>query len=416
MYADHAATAFPTLFTGFDCGNGMGWANAGGAHTPAKQARAALTGAHGAICNALRATTTHGRLVTTGGGTEGTNLVLQGHKWDYIVTVPTEHNATVATAQYLQNYANVEVIWLPVDGVGLICPNTLLEAVVRASAGGQRKGLVSFALVNSEIGTVQNLSLICRLLSPFRPPLAPDGKFSPEQSVWVHIDAVQAIGHLPVNVDEMGIDFLTLSAHKFHGPPGVGVLWCRGAQPPPHQRSLLHGGHQQDGWRPGTEPVALIVGMAEALADATNPEYLETRLKFFHDATAMIWVVLMPYVVSGVVLPTGPALPPHRTPNHISFCVRNVHRDWIIERLDEFGISASGGSACNTGTGLPSPVLVAVKIPNQYIQGSVRLTLSHTNTMREISSVLCPALQRVLDAVVQAEEEGSPHALHVSHA
>jgi cysteine desulfurase len=406
MYADHAATAFPTLFTGFDS-NVHGWANAGGAHTTGKRARAALTEAHRVVCDALHATT-HSRLITTSGGTEGTNLVLQGHKWDFIVTIPTEHNATVATAEYLQNHGGVEVIWLPVDGVGVVAPDAIFDAVTRAIAGGRRMGLVSIALVNSEIGTVQNLSRICDLLAPFRPKLAPDGTISSDQSVWVHTDAVQAIGHLPVNVDEMGIDFLTLSAHKFHGPPGVGVLWCRGSRPPSNQKPLLHGGHQQDGWRPGTEPVALIVGMSHAIENATNPDNLHNRLQFFRDATALIWVVLMPFVVSGLVLPTGPALPPLRTPNHISFCIRNVHRDWVIEQLDILGVSASGGSACNTGTGLPSPVLVAVGIPREYIQGSVRLTLSHTNTLQEIATILCPALKSVLDVVSQTEESRQP--------
>lgn len=219
--------------------------------------------------------------------------------------------------------------------------------------------------------------------------------------------------HMSVDAEALGVDFLTLAAHKFHGPPGVGVLWCRGSKPPSNQKQLMHGGHQQDGWRPGTEPVALIVGMADAIDHATHPDHLETQLAFFCSATALIWRVLLPYVAGGLVLPTGPATPPHRIPNHVSFCVRNVHRDWIIKNLDEAGVSASGGSACNTGTGLPSSVLVAIGVPNEYLQGSVRLTLSFTNTYQEVEKILCPALKGMLDEVKQQQNKNS---VHVSQA
>lgn len=290
---------------------------------------------------------------------------------------------------------------MPVDGLGIVDPQNVFNAVNNASHNGRRKGLVSIALVNSEIGTVQDIATICRLLTPFRPPLTPDGVSSPNQSVWVHTDAVQAIGHITVNVMDLGVDFLTLSAHKFHGPPGVGLLWCLGDQPPSNRRALLHGGHQQDGWRPGTEPVALINGMAEAIQFATRPGQLTDNLTLFASINAAVWRVLVPFVVTGVVLPTGPEAPPHRVLNHISFCVRNTDRNWIVAKLDEVGISASSGSACNTSIGLPSEVLVAIGVPPEYIRGSVRLTFSHTNTMREIDNVLCPALKRIMDIVAQ---------------
>ena len=260
---------------------------------------------------------------------------------------------------------------------------------------------MSIALVNNEIGTVQDIATICRLLAPFHPPLTSDGVISPDQSVWVHTDAVQAIGHISVDVTELGVDFLTLSAHKFHGPPGVGLLWCRGEHPPSNRRSMLHGGHQQDGWRPGTEPVALINGMAEAMQFAARPSQLADSLALFAQINAAVWRVLLPFVVTGFVLPTGPGAPPQRVSNHISFCVRNTERDWFVTKLDEVGISASGGSACNTSLALPSQVLVAIGVPHEYIRGSVRLTFSHTNTMREVNDVLCPALKKILDTVVQ---------------
>ena len=396
MYADHAATAVPTLHTGFSATTA--YANPGGTHTPAKQARDALGAARETITQALRADPQTSRVVTTSGGTEGTNLVLQGHAWDFLVTVQTEHNATTNTAHFLQNFRGVQVVWLPVDGVGRIDPVHVLDAVRRASDNGRRKGLVSLALVNTEIGTVQDVQSMCRLLRPFRPDLTPDGAFDPQQSVWVHTDAVQAIGHMDVDVVDLGVDFLTLSAHKFHGPPGVGLIWCRGVSPPPNQRRLLHGGHQQDGWRPGTEPVALIVGMAEAMRDATAPRALADRLALFDAIRASVWRVLLPFVVTGVVLPTGPDRPPEQVSNHISFCVRNVHRNWFVARLDEGGVYASGGSACNTTSGFPSHVLVAIGVPQAYLQGSVRLTFSHTNTAKEVEDILCPLLRRTLEA------------------
>jgi cysteine desulfurase len=403
MYADHAATAVPTLYTGFSS-TIRGYANPGAAHTAAKQARGALNAARDTIIRALHADPHTSRVVTTSGGTEGTNLVLQGHVWDFIVTVQTEHNATTNTATFLQNFRGVSVVWLPVNGVGRVDPAHVLEAVGRLSDNGRRKGLVSLALVNSEIGTVQDIQAMCRLLRPFRPNLTPDGAFDPAQSVWVHTDAVQAIGHMDVNAVDLEVDFLTLSAHKFHGPPGVGLIWCRGTTPPSNQQRLMHGGHQQDGWRPGTEPVALIVGMADAMRDATAPKTLADRLTLFRAIRATVWRVLLPFIVTGVVLPTGPNNPPERVANHISFCVRNVHRNWLVARLDEGGVHASGGSACNTTSGLPSHVLVAIGVPQAYLQGSVRLTFSHTNTLREVERILCPVLQRTLEAAARQSQ------------
>jgi cysteine desulfurase len=293
------------------------------------------------------------------------------------------------------------VIWVPVNGVGLVDPLDILNAVQGASQNGRRKGLVTIAMVNSEIGTVQDIAAICNLLTPFRPPLTVDGDISPNQSVWVHTDAVQAIGHIPVNVTQLGVDFLTLAAHKFHGPPGVGLLWCRGVQPPTNRQAMLHGGHQQDGWRPGTEPVTLIIGMAEALKYATRPNQLSDNLELFAAMCTAVWHVLFPFIVTGVVLPTGPDAPPVRVSNHISFCVRNTDRNWVVTQLDKFGISASGGSACNTSVALPSDVLVAIGVPPEYIRGSVRLTFSHTNTLHEVNEVLCPALKTILDALAR---------------
>lgn len=234
------------------------------------------------------------------------------------------------------------------------------------------------------------LSAVIRELDPKR------------ERIFLHTDAVQAPGHVTnLDVDRLGVDFLTLGAHKFHGPPGVGILYCR---QPAQLRPLFFGGQQQGGVRPGTESVSLACALADALVDAHK--FSERRIQELNVLTGMLWNALAPYIVSGLVLPTGP--PPgedNRAANHVSFCVRDIDRTEMLRTLESDGVVASGGSACGTDSILPSPVLVALGIPPRFIHGSVRFSVSHTNTRHEIASVVVPALHRMLQSLADKRGE-----------
>lgn len=223
--------------------------------------------------------------------------------------------------------------------------------------------------------------------------------------MWFHTDAVQAPGHAVIDLAgaHADVDLLSLSAHKFHGPAGIGFLFVRvPVTPGGPLRPLCLGGPQQGGLRPGTIPVAGLVAAADALADACDPARLGTRLGIYAAMSAHVWRTLHPFVVAGLVLPTG-APPPGRAPHHVSFCVRGAHRRSLIAALEKRSVHASGGSACTSADALPSHALAALRVPPEYIEGSVRLTLSHTNTLQEVRDILCPALHAVLSALAAAD-------------
>lgn len=289
------------------------------------------------------------------------------------------------------------------------------------------------------MGTINDLPAIATML--YEEGLAAR---QPGGCVWFHTDAVQAPGHVPtMNVQLLGVDFLTASAHKFHGPPdgpvapppgdarrnraGVGFLYRPVVRPPwPSGRTsawqrdptrlnpLMYGGHQQGGLRPGSEPVGLIRAMVAAFDDAVGNT--KGRTAVLRSMTDAVWQALQPYIVSGLVRPTGAIhMGKYRAPHHVSFCVRGANRRWLVQELSNAGIMtgpgpgdvrggpasagpASGGSACNTGSRLPSHVLGALNVPPEYIHGSLRFTFSHTNTLDEITTQLIPKLRTLLDA------------------
>lgn len=400
VYADHASTSYPTLWPASATES---YANPSNVHGPGRAARAALDEERRALRRLLnlgrpaaKGEEEEDALVFTSGGTEGNNLVLQGAPWRYIVTAATEHSSVTFTAQFLavNRQPSCDVVFLPVGPTGLVDP----ADVERAVRGRRGPGLLSLMLVNNEVGVVQDIAALVRAARRAAP--SPQASAAGE-GLYVHTDAVQAPGHVPVDVAALGVDFLTLGAHKFHGPVGVGLLYCRWAGVL-GQRPLLHGGHQQQGLRPGTESVVLARALRHALADALGG--LPERQPRLRAMAAMVWRALLPFVVTGLVLPTGPpAGSRERAPHHVSFCVRGVHRTELLARLERAGVIASGGSACSNhavaAADLPSPVLVALGVPDAYIHGSVRLTFSHTNREEEVAALVCPALVSVLCAV-----------------
>lgn len=407
MYADHASTAIPTLFPAVGS-----WANPSADHAPGRAARSVVTAAVARIARCLGWDRTGGsaqptdHVLVTSGATEGINLVVrQPSLWSFIVTSRTEHHAVLASCEDMLNNHRCEVVYLPPTATGEVDHNDVRTAL---EARRGRRGLVTVALVNNEVGVVQDIASIGRVVRDAN---------GAQKLVWLHTDAVQAPGHVDPGVLDVGpggqlqdVDFLTLSAHKFHGPTGVGILFSR--TPPsavPLEPAVL-GGHQQGGMRAGTESVSLVQAAANALDDAIGDQArLTSRLSLYRDWTRTVWEdVLAPFVVAGLVLPTGPPPGPRRAPHHISFCVRGVHHREFLKQLGDAGVVASGGSACNSNTPLPSHVLTAIGTPVEFIHGSVRITLSHSNSAAEVVNVLVPVLRTVLMAVLQ-------HQSSVSH-
>ena len=300
----------------------------------------------------------------TGGGSESDNWALvataetYAKKGKHIITSKIEHHAILHTCEYLES-RGYEVTYLDVDENGLIDLEQLKKSIREDTI------LISIMSANNEIGTIQ--------------PIAEIGKIAKEHEIFFHTDAVQAFGHIPIDVEEMQIDMLSASGHKIHGPKGIGFLYIRknvgiGA--------FIHGGSQERGKRAGTHNVPGIVGLAAAAKIAkenleSNIEY-ETKLRDY--AISRIENEIPFAVLSG-----------HRTkrlPNNIHFCFRFIEGESMLILLDQAGICGSSGSACTSGSLDPSHVLLAIGRPHEIAHGSLRLTLSEKNTKEEIDKVV----------------------------
>ncbi len=363
IYLDHAATTpiDASVFVAMRPYLEGVFGNPSSIHSFGREARAALDGAHDAVARCLGARAEE--IFFTSGGTESDNTVLKGvaahfaGRGNHIVTSAIEHHAVLDTCEHLEG-RGVQVTTVPVDGCGLIDP----EEVRRAIA--ERTVLVSIMFANNEIGTIQ--------------PVAEIGRICREAGVLFHTDAVQAAGALPIDVDALNVDFLSLSGHKFYGPKGVGVLYARRRT---KWESLLHGGGQERARRAGTENVAGIVGLAHALelavqrrdADAAHLTSLRDRL--------------IERVLARVERCHLSGDKTRRLPNNASFAVEGVEGEAILMNLDMAGIAASSGSACSAGSLEPSHVLKAIGLPPESLRGSLRLTLGRGNTAEQIDTV-----------------------------
>lgn len=305
-------------------------------------------------------------IVFTSGGTESDNLALRGvasayrQKGNHIVTTAIEHHAVLHTCRALQD-EGFEVTYLPVDEHGLVVPEQVVEALT------DRTILVSIMHANNEIGTIEPLAEIVQAIKEKRP------------DVLVHTDAVQTVGHIPVDVEALGVDLLSFAAHKFYGPKGVGGLFVRrGVKLVPQ----LTGGGQERNRRSGTENVAGIVGMAKALelAIAEMPAEIP-RLKTLRDE-----------LINGVLTQIpGSRLnghPTQRLPHNANFSFLGVEGEALLLQLDLHGIAASSGSACSSGSLEPSHVLLALGLSHEWALGSLRLTLGRFTTRQHIERVL----------------------------
>ncbi|MBO5144801.1 MAG: cysteine desulfurase NifS [Lachnospiraceae bacterium] len=296
----------------------------------------------------------------TAGGSESDNWAIKAaaeaykNKGKHIITSTIEHHAVLHTCQYLEKQG-YEVTYVDVDENGVIKLDAL-EAAVRPDTI-----LITVMAANNEIGTIQ--------------PLKEIGALARKNNILFHTDAVQAYGHIPLNVDELNIDMLSASGHKFHGPKGIGFLYIRKGV---RIGSYIHGGAQERSRRAGTLNTPGIVGMGAA-ADLAAAKLAENMTKVSELRDYLIQRVLdeVPYSrLNGH--------PVKRLPGNANFCFRFIEGESLLILLDQQGICASSGSACTSGSLDPSHVLLAIGLPHEIAHGSLRLTLSETTTKEEI--------------------------------
>ncbi|MDO4563712.1 MAG: cysteine desulfurase NifS [Clostridia bacterium] len=328
--------------------------------TPGAQARRAIDEARDIVAQALDAQSSE--VFFTASGSEADNWAIKGvayancGKGRHIITSKAEHHAVLHTCQYLEKQG-FEVTYLDVDEYGAVSADAVQNALRPDTI------LISIMFANNEIGTINPISQI--------------GKIARENRVYFHTDAVQAAGAERIDVCEMNIDLLSLSAHKFHGPKGVGALYVRRGV---KIDNLIHGGAQEMGRRAATENVAGIVGLASALGAAS--ETMSERT----EKIAAMRDYLIGRVISEIPDSRLNGDPTRRLANNAHFCFRYIEGEGLLLHLDLRGFIVSSGSACTSGSLDPSHVLLAIGLPHEIAHGSMRATLSEDNTMEEIDA------------------------------
>lgn len=346
------------------------YGNPSSLHTVGQLAAEALFGARKTMAECLNCDPKE--IIFTGGGSEADNQALltgaelgakKGRK--HIISDVIEHHAILHSLKRLEKQG-FEVTLLPVDGEGRVDPDDVRKAIRPDTA------LVSIMMANNEIGTlepVKEIAAICH-----------------ENGVLFHTDAVQAVGHIPVDVKDIGCDMLSLAGHKFHGPKGVGALYARRGL---LVSTLIEGGAQERGKRAGTENIAGIVGMAAALKEAVDNL----------DANMAKITKLRDRLIEGLsVIPHSILNGPHdnRLPGNVNMCFEGIEGESLLLLLDQKGICASSGSACTSGSLDPSHVLLAIGRIHDVAHGSLRLSLCEYNTEEDIESII-KAVPEIVD-------------------
>lgn len=303
-------------------------------------------------------------ILFTSGGTEGDNMALRGiaeankKRGNHIITTQIEHHAILHTCEALEK-EGYRVTYLPVDEYARVNPQDVADAICDDTI------LISVMFANNEVGTIQ--------------PIAEIGKIAKEKGIYFHTDAVQAVGNYPIDVNEYGIDLLTISSHKFHGPKGIGALYIRkGVRIKP----ILFGGAQEKTLRPGTENTPGIVGLGKAaeLAQAELTNKINRVQKLRDKLIAGITERIPEAKLNG-----HPTL---RMPGNVNFSFRYIEGESLLLNLDIKGIAASSGSACTSGSLDPSHVLLAMGITHEIAHGSLRLSLGRENTEEDVDYCL----------------------------
>lgn len=382
IYLDNAATtpvaeevfeAMRPYFINF-------YGNPSSVYTTAQEAAMAVSEAREKVARLIGASSDR-EIIFTSGGTEADNLAIKGtamalkSKGKHIITSKIEHHAVLHSCEYLEKYLGFEVTYLDVDKKGFVDPGDVEEAIRDDTI------LLTIMMANNEIGTIE--------------PIKEIAKIAQEKGVCFHTDAVQAVGQIPIDINDLQVDLLSLSAHKINGPKGVGALYVRkGSKIIPQ----MSGGAQEWKRRGGTENVAGIVGLGKAAELALeNIDNKNREIKRLRDR-----------LISGIieeideVILNGPK-GEKRLPNNVHICFKYIEGESILLNLDMLGIAASSGSACTSGSLDPSHVLLAIGHPHEIAHGSLRLTLGINNTEDDVDYLL-----EVLPGIIQKIRDMSP--------
>ena len=363
IYLDNAATtpvSAEVLEAMLPCFT-QGYGNASSIHSFGREAKRAMENARRQVMRALNAAAPQ-EIYFTAGGTESDTWALKAaammHPSGHIITTAIEHHAVLHTCQWLEK-RGYTVTYLPVDAYGRVTATQVAAAMKEDTI------LVSVMAANNEVGTIQ--------------PVAQIGAICRARGVLFHTDAVQAVGAIPIDVQAMNIDMLSLSGHKLHGPKGAGVLYVRRGI---KLENLIHGGAQERGFRAGTENVPAIVGLGKAVEVACA--------KLTENAKQV--ALLRDKLISGLMERVPGAKlnghPEQRLPNNVNISFDKVEGEALLLRLDLVGVAGSSGSACTSGAIDPSHVLLALGLTPAQANGALRLTLSTDTTEEEIDAVL----------------------------
>jgi cysteine desulfurase len=379
IYLDYAATTpvRPEVMEAMSPYFTEAFGNPSSIHSYGQEVRAAIDEARAKVAALIGAR--EEEVVFTGGGTEADNLAIKGialaheNKGNHIITSAIEHHAVLETCEFLAK-RGFKITCLPVNRYGLVEPDDVKRAITSKTI------LISVMHANNEIGTIE--------------PIAEIGKIAREADVCFHTDAVQTTGHIPVDVNTLMVDLLSISAHKLYGPKGVGVLYIRkGTRVVP----LLHGGGQEKGRRSGTENIPGIVGLGTA-AELAGREMSEEAERL---------TILRDKLINGIIehIPDSRlnGHPQSRLPNNVNVSIDYVEGESMLLNLDLEGICASTGSACSSASLEASHVLLATGLPHEQAHGSLRFSLGKWTTEKEIERVL-----EVLPGIVARLRSMSP--------
>ena len=364
IYLDYAATTpvHPDVLKAMLPYFHEGFGNPSSIHACGQEAKRAVEEARTSVARLISAEAEE--ICFTSGGTEADNFALEGvafadeKKGSHIITTAIEHHAILETCKFLEK-RGFKVTYLPVDKYGMVDPDDVKKAITPQTI------LISVMHANNEIGTIQ--------------PLAEIGKIAREAGVYFHTDAVQTVGHIPIDVNALGVDLLSTSAHKLYGPKGIGALYIRkGTRIAP----FMHGGGQERGRRAGTENVPGIFGFGKA-AEIALPEMNEeaARLTELRDE----FIAELQTRIDDIHLNGHPV---KRLPNNVNVSISFVEGEAMLLNLDMAGICASTGSACSSGNLEPSHVLLATGCSHERAHGSLRFTLGKWTTGEELEKVL----------------------------
>jgi len=370
VYLDHAGTTpmDPSVLEAMMPYFSQQYGNPSSIHTVGQEARYALDESRERVAQVLNCRARE--VVFTASGTESDNAAIHGvatalrETGNHIITCSTEHHAVLHSCQNLEG-TGFEVTYLPVDAYGMVHPEAVYAAIT------DRTILVSIMYANNEIGTINPIPEISEVVQRRAVEL--------KRTIVMHTDAVQAAGFLDLNVRRLGVDMLSLSAHKFHGPKGIGALFIRRGTP---FLPLMLGGGQERERRAGTENIPGIVGLSVALEDADSKR----------EQASAHCAVLRDRIIE-VILETIPGShlnghPTQRLPNNVNFSFQGIEGEPILLGLDMAGIAASSGSACSSGSLEPSHVLLALGQSAELARGSLRITLGKANTEDEVEYLL----------------------------